>query len=165
VDEAYAREQGWPLLRITKPIWVLYMDGSSVEASTIKYSVDLWIRAAGATVATGALVTRLKMTKLFLGYDWLRAVNLVINWRTGEVMTKEEETPLMMRMVNEDRVPDYEKEFPTIFLEDKFRGLPPRRKWDHIIDLNEGHQPPQGKCYPLTAREKEALRKFIDDNI
>jgi hypothetical protein len=67
-----------------KPIQVLYADGSSVEASTIKYSVDLQMRAAGATVVTRALVTRLKTTKLFLGFDWLKAVNPMIDWRKAK---------------------------------------------------------------------------------
>jgi hypothetical protein len=98
-------------------------------------------------------------------FDWLRAVNLAIDWRTGRVMIKEEEAPLTMRVINEDAMPNYKKEFPMVFSEDEFRGLPPQRKWDHVIDLEEGHQPPRGKCYPLAAKEKEALRKFIGDNI
>jgi hypothetical protein len=52
-----------------------------------------------------------------------------------------------------------------VFSEDEFRELPPRRKWDHPIDLVEGHRPPSGKCYPLTAKEKDALQKFIGDNL
>jgi hypothetical protein len=153
------------------------VDGLSVEASTIKYSVDLQIRAVGATVVTGALVTRLKTTKLFLGFDWLRAMNPVIDWRTGRVQTEEteeplamqkteeKETPLALGAIDENETPNYEEEFPTVFSEEEFRGLPPRRKWDHIIDLKDRHQPPRGKCYPLAAREKEALRKFIGDNV
>jgi hypothetical protein len=70
--------------------------------------VDLRIRAAGATIVTGALVTRLKMTKIFLGFDWLRAVNPAINWVTGEIKTEETYTPLQMRRVDEE-TPNYEK--------------------------------------------------------
>jgi hypothetical protein len=72
VDEDFTRKQGWPLTRIQKPIKVLYMDGSSIESSTIWYSMDLQIRVAGSTVATRALVTRLKMMKVFLGFNSLR---------------------------------------------------------------------------------------------
>jgi hypothetical protein len=52
-----------------------------------------------------------------------------------------------------------------VFSEQDFRELPPRRKWDHVIYLKEGHQPPRWKCYPLAAWEKEAMKKFIDDNV
>jgi hypothetical protein len=57
-----------------------------------------------------------------------------------------------MRMVQEG-MPEYIKEFPKVFSECKFRELPPRRKWDHRIDLVDGHSPLQGKCYPLAAWE------------
>jgi hypothetical protein len=43
VDESFAREQKWPLIKILRPIRVLYADGSSVESSTIWYSMDLRI--------------------------------------------------------------------------------------------------------------------------
>jgi hypothetical protein len=69
-----------------------------------------------------------------------------------------------MRTVEEE-MPKYTQEFPKVFSEGEFRGLPPRRKWDHWIDLIEGHTPPRGKCYPLAAREKEALKTFINNNL
>jgi hypothetical protein len=43
MDESFAREQKWPLIKIPRPIRVLYADGSVVESSTIWYSVDLQI--------------------------------------------------------------------------------------------------------------------------
>jgi hypothetical protein len=83
----------------------------------------------------------------------------------GRVTTDKEGTPLIMRVIDEDETPNYEEEFLMVFSANEFRGLPPKRKWDHVIDLMEGHQPPQGKCYPLAAKEKEALQKFIGDNV
>jgi hypothetical protein len=163
VDEDFAREQKWPLVKIPKLIRVLYADGSSVESSTIWYSVDLRIWMARSTVSTGALVTRLKTTKVFLGFDWLKVVNPTIDWQTRSVTVDEERTPLQMRSMEEGK-PDYEKEFSQVFSEEEFRELPPRRKWDHIIELKEDHQPLRGKCYPLAAKEKEVLRKFITEN-
>jgi hypothetical protein len=75
VDEDYAREQRWPLLKIRRPIRVQYADGSSNDRSTIQYCISLRIRAAGSTVVTEALVTCVKTVKVFLGYDWLQATN------------------------------------------------------------------------------------------
>jgi hypothetical protein len=43
INEQFAREQGWPLIKILKPIRVIYADGSSVKDSTIRYSIDLRI--------------------------------------------------------------------------------------------------------------------------
>jgi hypothetical protein len=115
------------------------------------------------TVVTGALITQLKLAKIFLGYDWLRATNPQIDWWKGKVTCSEMETPLVMRTIEE--TPQYTKEFPKAFSEGEFRDLPLRRKWDHQIDLADGHIPPRGKCYLLATREKEALRSFIKDNL
>jgi hypothetical protein len=82
VDAEFVREAGLTMTRIPNPIKVEYADGTIVEGSTIHYSVDIQIRAASMTVVTGALVTRLKSLKVFLGYDWLQAVNLQIDWRS-----------------------------------------------------------------------------------
>jgi hypothetical protein len=164
IDEAYARSQGWPLLKIPQPIKVKYADGTTVDCSTIRYSVDLSIRAARSVTVTGALVTRLKSSKLFLGYDWLKVTNPSIDWRTGTVKCNEEDVPLQMKSV-EMAVPEYEKEFKAVFLEKEFRGLPPRRKWDHEIRLKEGHEPLRGRCYLLTTKEKAAMKDFVQKNL
>jgi hypothetical protein len=42
----------------------------------------------------------------------------------------------------EEQTPNYCEEFSGVFLEGEFRELPPRWKWDHQIDLLEGHTPP-----------------------
>jgi hypothetical protein len=164
IDEQYACKQKWPLLRIPQPIRVQYANRSSNEESTIRYRVDLCIHAAGSVVVTGALVTWLHSVKLFLGHDWLKATNSTINWEKGEIKCEEMRVPLPMQII-EDTTPNYVEEYKTVFSEGEFRGLPPRRKWDHRIDLREEYVPPKGKCYPLAAREKEVLKKFINENL
>jgi hypothetical protein len=104
------------------------------------------------------------MTKVFLGYDWLKATNPSINWWTGKITCEENQEILPMRKV-EEWAPNYCEEFPGVFSEGEFREQPPWQKWDHWIDLLEGHVPPWGKCYPLAAKEKEALKKFVNDNL
>jgi hypothetical protein len=89
IEEDFARKSGLMLTRIIKPIKVEYVDGTSVEDSTIRYLTDIRIRAARATVVTGALVTRLKSAKVFLGFDWLQSVNPKIDWRNFRVEAEE----------------------------------------------------------------------------
>jgi hypothetical protein len=62
-------------------------------------------------------------------------------------MIPEESTPLVMREAEtgEGKLA-YDREFSEVFSEESFRELPPRQKWDHSIQLIDGHQPPQGKC-------------------
>ncbi|RAL61484.1 hypothetical protein DID88_009413 [Monilinia fructigena] len=43
--------------------------------------------------------------------------------------------------------------------------LPPRRAWDHKIELMPGKEPPYFKNRPLSPLELEVVRKWIDDNL
>jgi hypothetical protein len=103
----------------------------------------------------GALVTRLKSFKMFLGFDWLQAVNPSINWQQMMVMTREGQELLVMCIIQEGPglTPDYVKLFPEVFSEEGFEDLPPQRPWDHAIDLVEGAVPPKRKCYLLSRAE------------
>jgi predicted aspartyl protease len=101
VDEAFAREQNWPLKQIKHPIPIKYADGTITEASKIWYSVNLRIKVAGAMVLTGALVTQLKMFKVFLGFDWLQAVNPDVDWQQMKVSVPEGQVPLEMQQAQE----------------------------------------------------------------
>jgi hypothetical protein len=164
IDEEYIQSLGWPLLKIKNPIRVEYADGTVTEKSTIRYSIDIWIRVAGLVIVTGVLVMRLKTFKVFLGFDWLQVVNPAIDWQKREVKVDEVQIPLQMRTLANE-TPNYPEEFEQVFSEEGFKGLPPRRRWDHVIQLKEGHTPPRGRCYPLAARKKEALKEFIGTNL
>jgi hypothetical protein len=166
IDESFTRDSGLVLTKIIKPIRVEYADGTSVEDSTIRYSTDIRIWVAGATVVTGALVMRLKSAKVFLGFDWLQSVNPKIDWRSFRVEAEEGTETFKMRTteitsenseedcskdVKEgaepleeqslDETPNYLTIFKKVFSEDGFNDLPPRRKWDHAINLIPNHGP------------------------
>jgi hypothetical protein len=162
IDEEFARKAGLMLTRIIKPIKVEYADGTSVEDSTIRYSTDIRIRAAGATVVTRALVTRLKSAKVFLGFDWLQSVNPRIDWR--EFCVEAEEGTEVLKMRSTKTTPKYPEIFEKVFSEDAFNDLPPRRKWDHAINLKPDHGLIRGRCYPLAYWEKSALQEFVSTN-
>jgi hypothetical protein len=65
----------------------------------------------------------------------------------------------------QDTTPDYPVIYKEVFLEEAFQDLPPRRQWDHQINLIPGHAPPQGRCYPLAARKRQVLKDFIRTNL
>jgi hypothetical protein len=91
--------------------------------------VDLRLKVAGATVVTGALVTKLRSFKMFLSFDWLQAVNPNINWQQMRVTTKEGQEPLIMHVVQEGPgpTPNYIKLYPEVFSEEGFEELPLQR--------------------------------------
>ncbi|KAI1004736.1 hypothetical protein K3495_g3484 [Podosphaera aphanis] len=41
--------------------------------------------------------------------------------------------------------------------------LPPSRAWDHKIEIIPGKEPPYQKNRPLSARELQVIRKWLDD--
>ena len=43
--------------------------------------------------------------------------------------------------------------------------LPPRRSWDHKIDLIPGKEPPYQKNRPFSQQELQVIRKWLDDNL
>ena len=43
--------------------------------------------------------------------------------------------------------------------------LPPHRKYDHKITLEEGFMPPFGPIYSLSIHELKALREWLDKNL
>lgn len=61
--------------------------------------------------------------------------------------------------------PDYVKEFRDVFSEKEFDHLPPRRPWDHAIELTPGFKPTDCKIYPLSPKEQDALDEFLSENL
>jgi hypothetical protein len=143
IDEEFARTQGWLLEKIHNPIPVEYTDRTVTKKSRIHYLVNLRIRAAGRTVLMGVLVMCLKSFKIFLGFDWLQAINPRVNWRTQSIKIPDQEETLLIRRIEEK--PRYQELFLRVFLEEAFKELPPHWKWDHAIELVEGSRPLKGR--------------------
>jgi len=55
--------------------------------------------------------------------------------------------------------------FRPVFDKDSFDELPPRRTWDHAIELKNDASPKVGKIYPLSPTEQQQLEIFIDENL
>jgi hypothetical protein len=75
----------------------------------------------------------------------------------AENSTKEQKT-------FEERVPRHYQSFKSVFEEQASRGLPPRKKWDHAIDLKPDAIPSNNcKIYPLNVEEQKTLDAFLAD--
>jgi hypothetical protein len=63
-------------------------------------------------------------------------------------------------------VPDrFIKDFAPVFEKAAFDTLPPKRKWDHAIELKEGRKPFTSKIYPLSHNEQHQLDEFLDEHL
>jgi len=62
-----------------------------------------------------------------------------------------------------DRLPERYHDYLNLFRPSTAAKLAPRRTFDHAIDLKPDTQPPWGPIYPLSQKQLEALRKYLDN--
>ena len=63
-------------------------------------------------------------------------------------------------------LPEWVLDYREVFETDGFNELPPRRPWDHAIELKEGTGPWTGtRIIPLSSKEQEAMKDFITENL
>src|SRR5258705_1238952 len=65
----------------------------------------------------------------------------------------------------EEIVPAAYHSFRQVFNKDSFDELPPRRTWDHSIELKNDASPKVGKINPLSPTEQQQLEIFIYENL
>lgn len=66
----------------------------------------------------------------------------------------------------EEAVPHKYHKYRKVFEEIPFQHIPPRRPWDHPIDLKPGTEPSKlTKAYPISPAEQIALDGFLDENL
>jgi len=62
-----------------------------------------------------------------------------------------------------NRLPEGYYDYFDLFRPSTTEKLAPRRTFDHAINLKPDTQPPWGPIYPLSQKQLEALRKYLDD--
>ena len=62
-------------------------------------------------------------------------------------------------------LPNYAKEFESVFAKEDFDILPDHRQWDHAIELVPGSEPKSLKVYPLSLVEQKELDSFLEENL
>ena len=65
----------------------------------------------------------------------------------------------------EEIVPEAYHEFKDMFDKETFDELPPRRPWDHAIELLPGDHKVDCKTYNLTSVEQKELDEFLEENL
>ena len=65
----------------------------------------------------------------------------------------------------EEVAPEYVHEYKDVFAKESFDVLPPRRPWDHAIELLPSDHEIDCKVYPLNPGEQKKLDKFLAENL
>ena len=63
------------------------------------------------------------------------------------------------------QVPEYLREFTSIFSKQSFDVLPEPKEWDHAVELIPGSKPSGCKVYPLSPAEQKELDAFLKENL
>ena len=66
---------------------------------------------------------------------------------------------------DEVTLPPQYSNYADVFSEQTFDTLPPRRGFDHAINLKESFMPKVAKLYPLNPKELIACQAFVDENL
>ena len=64
-----------------------------------------------------------------------------------------------------DLVPEAYRDFNDVFSKDAFNELPPRKLWDHTIDLIPDAELPCSHTFPLSPSEQQELDEFLWENL
>ena len=64
-----------------------------------------------------------------------------------------------------DLIPEAYCNFEDIFSKDAFNELPPRKVWDHAIDLIPDAELPHSRTFPLSPTEQQELDMFLQENL
>jgi len=188
-------EKGIPTKLLPKPFNVYNLDESKNGEKTIREFVPLEINSNGHIEKIDAVVSEIKKTDLFLGYNWLVEQNPEVDWKEGVIQftrcpghCKMEQktiwfTPWSRRLLpkeeeeskgrdkepdltNPEDLPKYIQPFIHLFNKKKFKKLPDRQEWDHEINLmEEAPKELNAKAYPMTLKEEETLSQWLDEQL
>jgi hypothetical protein len=91
--------------------------------------------------------------------EYLKMSNKVQEFTLKDAQEKKKKT-------FEELVPDYLHNFADVFTKDGLNNLPPSRPGvDHQIKMKPGFIPKSEKTYPLSLKETDTVKAFLDEHI
>ena len=90
----------------------------------------------------------------------IRAMGSISQQLYNDAIGKEEKPKTF-----EELVPAEYHQFKSVFTKASFDELPPRRPWDHAIELVPGSEPKSSKVYPMAPDEQRQLDEFLEENL
>jgi len=183
MDTTFAKEKGFKMKKMKRPLLVKNMDGSENIGGAITHQVECNMFFKEHVERVRMDICNLGKTEVILGMPWLAAHNPEIDWEKGEVkMTrcppicgkgKREEVKREVKKVEKDEdeevlrklVPRKFWKWKKVFGKKESERMPVRKAWDHAIELKEGFMPKKGRVYSLSREEREEVQAFVEDQL
>jgi len=175
IDTTFAREKGFKMEKLKKPLLVRNVDGTVNAGEAITHQVECNMFFKRHMERARMDVCNLGKTEVILEMLWLAAHNPKIDWEKGEVemmccppicgKRKQEEKRKEVKKVERDKdkemlkklVPKRFWRWRKVFGKKKLERMPVQKTWDHAIELKEGFTPKKGKVYSLSREEREKV--------
>ena len=159
--------------RTIPPLQAFNVDGTTNKQGRITAATTVHCQAASFEDNLTLMIVGLGRSQVVLGMPWLVKHNPQIDWEKKTVTLPDEhihKTTLSTELAiaahkDEVTLPQQYSEYTDVFSEHTFDILPPRRDFDHTIDLKESFTPKVAKLYPLNPEELTACRTFVDENL
>ena len=182
MDTTFAKEKGFKMEKLKKPLLVRNVDGMVNAGGAITYQVECNMFFKGHVERARMDICNLEKTEVILGMPWLAAHNPEIDWEKGEVkMThcppicrkrKQEEGKKEVKKVEKNEDKEMLKRLVSkrfwkwkIFSKRESERMPVQKIWDHAIELKEGFMPKKGKVYSLLREERGEVQAFMEDQL
>jgi len=179
MDKDFAKEQGFKLVKLEKPVEVKNIDGTDNNGGRIEYEVECNMYFEGHVERIRVDVCKLGRMKVILDMLWLAVYNPEIDWEKGEVkmtrcppwctQNKERREERKRIRVAEQTVEELVLrkfwKWKKVFRKAESERMPVRKPWDHAIELKEGFIPKKEKVYSLSRNKREKVQAFVEDQL
>ncbi|SJL06853.1 uncharacterized protein ARMOST_10195 [Armillaria ostoyae] len=193
INRAFVQKHGLDTIKTAIPIIVYNADGTRNKGGDITEYVEVRLTIGNHEERIDLAVTDLGAKDLYLGHDWLKRHNPVINWETGTVIfgrcqcvknpfplpdadpddrwdeeLEDGDTILAVNMEEElvIRAVHHANDLAAAANAEKPMKTFEEMPWDHAIELVPNAKSTLDcKVYPLNRNEQEQLDKFLDENL
>ncbi len=186
IDINYIRKLGLPIRRLTCERRLFNVDGTLNRAGMLKYYIDMVTRTGPKRMCLHYFLTDLGENHLILGYPWFASAQPKIDWAKGWInysqlpiiirsddadkaifSTRTKERKAIIRKVQMDEwIPHQYWAFADIFSDKESKRYPPKRPWDHKIELKPGAPGTLiSKTIHLSHTEQKELKEFVHEHL
>ena len=183
IDMTFAREKGFKMEKLKKPLLVRNVDGTVNAEGAIMYQVECNMFFKEHMKRMRMDVCNLGKTEVILEMLWLAAHNPEIDWDKEEVeMTycppiyrkrKQEEKKKEVKKMERDKdketlkklVPKRFWRWGKVFGKKKSKRIPVQKTWNYAIELKEGFMLKKEKIYSLSRKKREEVQAFVEDQL